>query len=792
MYRILTLLLSWIFLHCIFSYSYSTNLPWEIITNLNDSKEILILNDTLYAASTGGFIIIPILEEKHDSRTAEHGLTNHHFNSIGYSEKDMIILGSLTGSIAFYDKIQGGFREDYNLEGHEITSVFVISDTLWITSKDLVAVYLFNINKKVFEFRDFYSNFPVKFNLIEQIFYKDNDIWVATDNGLLNAPGDFLKFNLKSVDSWKVITTENGLASNSIYSLAENGDTLLIGTSNGLSKYYHNTFLTINAGLNGRSIRNIKVKNSTIWVNNSRAIYRLDGNSFIPLYYSTLTDINDFDLDNRNGIWVSLNEKGLRNVSEEKKIWFNGPIDNTLGTIYMDNRRRLWVLTGIFGDQRTKGFSVLGEDNIWRNYRHIGNWRPTASAQTILEDLGGNIWIGSWNGGLTIIDPEFSFYHFNNYATPGELWISSITQDDTLQFGPPDSVKHFLSYTQGHPDLLVVTDMTMDIERQSIWLTTLAVNSGKPLVRYVFPEFSEAAFDSLNWQKTALGSNIGIRGTELASITLDVFNNPWIGMQKDGVVTMQFNQTGGYDWYSYNENDYLKNNACLSVAGDQDGYVWLGTMAGLNAYLNGMIFDFREDYQPIGLQINDIFIDNQNNKWIATDKGLSLLKASGSPWDVNSWIHIVPMRSELLGSNIYHTNLPSQVIRSVYVDDKTGDVYCSTLSGLAILRNNPFTTPLPDLEKVTVGPVPFLINDQNNMLLYFRNLTGNSEVKILTASGRLVRTLSNTDRQEILGSLAQWNGRNERGELISSGVYIYLITDETGNSTSGKFMVIRE
>jgi ligand-binding sensor domain-containing protein len=792
MNRIFSLLFSWISILCISAHSYSTNLPWEIITNLNDSREILILNDTLYAASTGGLIIIPVFEEDYDLLTTEHGLTNHHFNSIVYSKKEMIILGTLNGSLAFYDKNQKSIREDYNLEGHEVTSVFVISDTLWITSKDLVSVYLFNNDKKIFEFRDFYSNFPIKFNSIEQIFYKDDHIWVATDNSLLYAPGDFLKYNLKSADSWKVITTENGLASNAIYSLAENGDTLLIGTSNGLSKYYHNTFLTVNAGMNGSSIRNIKVKNSNILVDNSRAVYRLDGNSFIPVYRSTSTNINHFDLDNRNNIWVSLNEKGLRNVSDERKIWFNGPIDNTLGTVYMDNKRRLWVLSGIFSDQRARGFSVLGEDGVWYNYRYIGNWRPTASAQAILEDLGGNIWIGSWNGGLTIIDPEFTFYHFNNYTTPGELWISSLTQDDTLQFGPPDSVRHFLSYTQGEPELLVVTDMTMDVERQSIWLTTLAVNSGKPLVRYVFPEFSEAAFDSLNWEKTALGSNTGIRSTELASITLDVFNNPWIGMQKDGVVTMQFNQNGSYDWYSYNENDYLKNNACLSVAGDRDGYVWLGTMAGLNAYLNGMIFDFREDYQPIGLQINDIFIDSQNNKWIATDKGLSIIRANGSPWDAKSWLHIVPMRSELLGSNIYHSNLPSQVIRSVFVDDKTGDVYCSTLSGLAILRNNPFTTPLPNLEKVIVGPVPFLIKDQKNMLLSFRNLTGNSEVKILTASGRLVRELNTTDRQEILGSLAQWNGRNEQGELVSSGVYIYLITDETGNSTSGKFMVIRE
>jgi hypothetical protein len=108
------------------------------------------------------------------------------------------------------------------------------------------------------------------------------------------------------------------------------------------------------------------------------------------------------------------------------------------------------------------------------------------------------------------------------------------------------------------------------------------------------------------------------------------------------------------------------------------------------------------------------------------------------------------------------------------------------------MRSNPFTTPLKELSQVKVGPVPLQISDNELSYLYFRNLTGNSEVKILTSNGRLVRALNQKNSADFFGSFARWNGRNEEGRLVSSGVYVYLITDESGNSTSGKILIIRE
>jgi ligand-binding sensor domain-containing protein len=502
--------------------------------------------------------------------------------------------------------------------------------------------------------------------------------------------------------------------------------------------------------------------------------------------------INAFAVSGSEEIWVSLKEQGVLNSASGQKYWFNGPVDNVMGHLTLNSRGELWVSSGIYGDQRNRGFSVLDPDGNWRNFRYLGNWRNTANNQDMIEDSEGNMWLGSWNGGLLIVDPDYQFYHINNYQNSGQIWISSSTENDTLSVEPPDSLRHLLSYTFNAPDLLVVTTFLLDESRDCIWVLTPAVRSEKPIVRYNGTAFSDVAFDSTNWEKNGVPDYLNVSGSPAAAGTRDIFNNLWIGTDRSGVLFIRFLEDGSTEWFKIDESDNLKNNSCFALAGDQDGYVWLGTLNGLNAYFNGNIFDFREDYQPIGLRINDIFVDSENNKWFATDEGVSLLLARGSPFDPASWIHFVPRTSEVIRDNLYYTNLPSKEIRAIFVDEATGDVYCSTTSGLAILRSNPFTTPLKELTRVKVGPNPYTIADNKSNFIYFRNLTENSEVKILTSSGRLVRTMNLANSDDFFGSFARWDCRNQEGRLVASGVYVFLVTDEAGNSSSGKLLVIRE
>jgi hypothetical protein len=56
-------------------------------------------------------------------------------------------------------------------------------------------------------------------------------------------------------------------------------------------------------------------------------------------------------------------------------------------------------------------------------------------------------------------------------------------------------------------------------------------------------------------------------------------------------------------------------------------------------------------------------------------------------------------------------------------------------------------------------------------------------VRLFTLAGELVAELPvNTP----------WNGRNQKGEKVVSGVYLYVLTDNDGNVGRGKVLVIRE
>jgi hypothetical protein len=61
-------------------------------------------------------------------------------------------------------------------------------------------------------------------------------------------------------------------------------------------------------------------------------------------------------------------------------------------------------------------------------------------------------------------------------------------------------------------------------------------------------------------------------------------------------------------------------------------------------------------------------------------------------------------------------------------------------------------------------------------------------VNVYTASGFLVRTLVEGSR----GGRAIWNGRNDKNELVSSGIYLIVASQPDGGSQSAKVAVIRK
>lgn len=97
-----------------------------------------------------------------------------------------------------------------------------------------------------------------------------------------------------------------------------------------------------------------------------------------------------------------------------------------------------------------------------------------------------------------------------------------------------------------------------------------------------------------------------------------------------------------------------------------------------------------------------------------------------------------------------------------------------------------------DLDNLRVFPNPVDFSKSVRGTLKFDNLSRNTKITIYDVTGRIVRTLNpgSADNDGTSGK-AQWNGRNEAGEQVGMGLYVYLIVDEAGHKKTGKIGVTK-
>ncbi|EFK95035.1 hypothetical protein LDC_2944 [sediment metagenome] len=91
-----------------------------------------------------------------------------------------------------------------------------------------------------------------------------------------------------------------------------------------------------------------------------------------------------------------------------------------------------------------------------------------------------------------------------------------------------------------------------------------------------------------------------------------------------------------------------------------------------------------------------------------------------------------------------------------------------------------------------VTPNPITFKKAINNTIKFFNLTKNATIKIYAIDGQLVKTLEpGTTENDGTSGNASWNGKDEKGNDITMGVYIYYISDPDGHKKRGKIGVTK-
>ena len=216
-----------------------------------------------------------------------------------------------------------------------------------------------------------------------------------------------------------------------------------------------------------------------------------------------------------------------------------------------------------------------------------------------------------------------------------------------------------------------------------------------------------------------------------------------------------------------------------SFAQDLNKQIWVGTNEGLfviedpDEFIQNDDFRFTQikiarndgtdyaDYLLNGVNISSRSIDAANRKRRGTGAdGVYLISEDGQ----KILQHFTTENSPLI----------SDEIQSIAVNPQTGEVMIGTFLGLVSYMSDA-NTPAAELDKSNVRVYPNPVKPDYNGVIAVDGLTFNAEVKITTVTGQLVYS------GHANGGLFTWDGRNQSGKRVSSGVYNIISTNAEGN-----------
>lgn len=115
-------------------------------------------------------------------------------------------------------------------------------------------------------------------------------------------------------------------------------------------------------------------------------------------------------------------------------------------------------------------------------------------------------------------------------------------------------------------------------------------------------------------------------------------------------------------------------------------------------------------------------------------------------------------------------------------------VQASNGSQTSAMASATVTLVQANLNAVRAYPNPWRSDRHGGVDITFDNLSTGSEVKLFTVSGHSVRTLTPSAATP---DRVVWDRKNDSGDVVASGIYVYSIKDSSGSKSKGKIAIIK-
>ena len=756
---------------------------WDTYFSYNLVSEIDYGEAVIYFASYNSIFSFDPSSNQTEKFDTLNELSGDEISAFYYSEiNNNIVIGYSSGFLQIIDLNSNSIINIYDIlnkptippNKKTINNFFQSGDQLLISTGYGLSIY--NLNR--YEFGDTYyiGNFATQINVTSTVIH-ENFIYASSPGlGILRAN---INSNLIDFNNWQNIYFGD------IQELFYNEENIFFYTDNSLMR------------INDEEITSIlTLENQIINVNSSDSKFIIITDEKCLIYNNQLTQlVSEIDSETYssgfnegiikgNYTYIATNENGVliinNNSGDFSYLKPDGPLENDIFSVETLNNKT-WVSYGNYTEYfnpyplKFSGISNYDENlNSWFNIikDSIPEQAFNLNNISINPFNNDNVFISSFEGGILEIEDlnVIEFYDNNNSG------LESLSINDPIY----ESVR--------------ISDLEFD-QNGVLWILNSRIDS--PLKSFNMENNIWNSYDFTEIINDGYEDELGFNDIEV-----DDYGNKWIAGLRSGLIG--FNNESGTNQlrkvFSQDQSN-MPSSYVKSIAVDNNNHLWIGTIQGLRVLYNtSNFFDtsvvktqqivILEDGIPRELleqqYISDIEVDGANNKWVATiGSGVFYFSPNGQ-----QTIHHFTKEN---------SPLPSNNINDISVNYLNGKVYFATDQGL-VSYNTGSTSSSENFSNIYVYPNPVRPEFSTEFeKIKITGLTQNINIKITDIEGNLVaEAQSNINSRyrnfnlEIDGGTAFWNGKNLRNRLVSSGVYIIMLSDLDSYETKVlKLMIVR-
>ncbi len=734
---------------------------WKVFNPNRSTIVICDAGDRVYNASGKGFFSYEKQSGAIQLYDKNTGLSDVNIKTMAYHPEAKTLVVAYTNSNL--DIIENGtdiynipdFKTENTSGSFLINHISFNGNKCYISSN--VGISEINLEKKEISNTYIIGNGGASVNVYASA-SDGSKIYAATAQGLKYAP--LSSGNLQNFNAWQTYDTAQGLQKVA-FSNVETLNGKVYASSIGVG-FRPDTIFRLNAGnwqpvyYNGNdSVINLNVWNGTLyfstWDNDSTKGKngKIDANDVLSVNPSVghvrptgwfFSEGHSWEGDYWAGLYKNNQMGYLENVVP------NGPFSSDAFDLSISNSGALYVTAGGVDGSWGMLYNSAGfykyENGSWKNINQY-----TQPALTDRNDLlssvtspNGKTYVASFRKGLIeYINSADQVNVYDRSNSPIEPNAGDLNRD-------------------------AITALAVD-NNGVLWMTN--AGASKP-IKGLKPDGS--------WVEYSIPYSVAL----MKKIVIDRNGQFWMPVRRNGEGLLVWDNNGTLDNLSDDKSRLLTtgdgygalpDGQCFCVAEDKEGNIWVGTNAGIGVfYCPGSVLTNGCDADQIKVErdgyigylfgtesVRAIAVDAANRKWVGTTNGLWLISADG--------------KDELLKFTVDNSPLPDNQITDIVIDDRTGEVFISTIGGLVSYQGDAMGA-CEDCDGALVYPNP--VKPDYDGPIAIKGLVEDAYVKITDVNGTLIYQGKANGTQMI------WNGKGYKGERAKSGVYLVFSSTDKG------------